>query len=251
MQEYIDFCHELAHASGECIMRYFRGDVAVQRKVDASPVTIADREAEDRMRALIMRAYPGHGIIGEEFPAHKPDAEYQWVLDPIDGTKAFISGTFLFGTLIGLMRGGQPIVGAIHHPVSSHLLVGDGKETRLNGERVRVSDTERLGDALLCCSDFDDVSRYQDGAAFQRLMDMTGLNRTWGDCHGYFLLATGYADIMLDPIMHLWDIVALVPVIEGAGGTISDWNGGAALGGKGIIASNGRLHSEVLRRLSA
>ena len=251
MNEFVDFSGELARASGEIIMRYFRSGVAVEMKADESPVTIADRQAEEIMREMIMKAYPDHGIIGEEFGVHNEGAEYQWVLDPIDGTKSFVSGTFLFGTLIGLMKNGQPIVGAINHPVTSHLLIGDGAETRLNGEPARVSKTRELHDAVMCYSDFIDVGKYQNGIAFQQLMGMTSYNRTWGDCHGYFLVATGYADVMLDPIMHLWDIVALIPVIEGAGGVITSWNGGPPLSGNGIIASNGPLHSQVLRVLIA
>ena len=251
MQEFVDFSKELARASGEIIKRYFRSGVAVETKDDESPVTIADRQAEEVMREMIMKAYPEHGIIGEEFGTHNEDADYQWVLDPIDGTKSFVSGTFLFGTLIGLMKAGQPIVGAVHHPVTAHLLVGDGKQAQLNDEAVRVSAKRDLREAVLCYTDFIDVGKYQNGIAFQQLMGKTRINRTWGDCHGYFLVATGYADVMLDPIMHLWDIVALVPVIEGAGGKITSWNGGPPLSGNGIIASNGPLHSQVLRVLIA
>ena len=251
MREFVDFSKELARASGDIIMRYFRSDFAVETKADESPVTIADREAEEIMREMIMKEFPEHGIIGEEFGDYNESAEYQWVLDPIDGTKSFVSGTFLFGTLIGLMKGGQPIVGTIHHPLTSHLLIGTGDETRLNDEVVRVRKTRDLRDAVMCYTDFIDVGIHQNGIAFQQLMGRTKVNRTWGDCHGYFLLATGYADVMLDPIMHLWDIVALIPVIEGAGGKITSWNGGPPLSGNGIIASNGPLHSQVLRVLIA
>ena len=251
MQEFVDFSKQLASASGAVIKRYFRSGIAVENKADASPVTIADKQAEEVMREMIMKAYPEHGIIGEEFGVHNKDAAYQWVLDPIDGTKSFISGTFLFGTLIGLMKDGQPIVGAIHHPVTAHLLIGTGVEARLNDEIVRVRPTRELREAVMLYTDFIDVGKYQNGIAFQQLLGKTKFNRTWGDCHGYFLLATGYADIMLDPIMHLWDTVALIPIVEGAGGKITAWNGGPPLSGKGIIASNGRLHSQVLRALIA
>ncbi len=251
MQEFVDFSQELARASGDIIRRYFRSGVAVESKADDSPVTIADRLAEETMREMIMKAYPEHGIIGEEFGNHNEGAEYQWVLDPIDGTKTFISGSFLFGTLIGLMRAGQPIVGAINHPVTAHLLIGAGSETRLNGEIVRVSSTSHLREAVMLYTDFIDVGKYQNGIAFQQLMGMTAFNRTWGDCHGYFLVATGTADIMLDPIMHFWDIVALIPVIQGAGGLITSWDGGAPLSGNGIIAANPTLHGQVLRVLNA
>ena len=251
MQEFVDFSKRLAAASGEIIMRYFRSEFTVDTKADDSPVTIADRKAEEIMREMIMKEFPTHGIIGEEFGNYNESAEYQWVLDPIDGTKSFVSGTFLFGTLIGLMKDGQPIVGSIHHPLTSHLLIGAGGEARLNDQPVRVRDTAQLRDAVMVYSDFIDVGKYQNGIAFQQLMGKTRYNRTWGDCHGYFLVATGYADIMLDPIMHLWDIVALVPVIEGAGGVITSWNGGPPLSGNGIIASNRALHSQVLRALIA
>ena len=251
MQEFVDFSKALASASGDIINSYFRSDFAVETKSDESPVTVADKQAEEIMREMIMKEYPAHGIIGEEFGDHNEDAEYQWVLDPIDGTKSFVSGTFLFGTLIGLMKDGQPIVGTIHHPLTSHLLIGTGDETRLNGEIVMVRPTRELRDAVMLYSDFIHIGQYQNGIAFQQLMGRTKYNRTWGDCHGYFLLATGYADIMLDPIMHLWDIVALIPVVEGAGGKITSWNGGPPLSGNGIIATNGPLHSQVLRVLIA
>ena len=251
MQEFVAFSQELARASEAIIRRYFRKGVQVETKADDSPVTIADRLAEEKMREMIMKAYPEHGIIGEEFGNYNEDAVYQWVLDPIDGTKSFVSGTFLFGTLIGLMREGQPIVGTINHPVTSHMLIGTGSETRLNGELVRVSDTRQLREAVMLYTDFIDVGKYQNGIAFQQLMGMTRFNRSWGDCHGYFLVATGTADIMLDPIMHLWDIVALIPVVEGAGGVITSWDGGAPLSGNGMIAANPTLHGQVLKALSA
>ncbi len=251
MQEFVEFSKQLATASGEIIKRYFRSDLAVESKADDSPVTIADKQAEEIMREMIMKEFPAHGIIGEEFGNHNESAEYQWVLDPIDGTKSFVSGTFLFGTLIGLMKDGQPIVGTIHHPITSHMLIGTGDEARLNDEPVKVRSTANLRDAVLLYTDFIDVGQYQNGIAFQQLMGKTKYNRTWGDCHGYFLVATGFADVMLDPIMHLWDIVALVPIIEGAGGKITSWNGGPPLSGNGIVASNGRLHSQVMRVLIA
>ena len=250
MQEFVDFTKQLASASGDIINQYFRSGVSIETKSDDSPVTIADKKAEEIMREMIMKEFPEHGIIGEEFGKHNEDAEYQWVLDPIDGTKSFISGTFLFGTLIGLMKNRQPIVGAIHHSVTSHLLIGTGNETRLNGDIIKVRPNDSLRQATLLYTDYNDIGKHQNGIAFQQLTGRTNLSRTWGDCHGYFLVATGYADIMLDPIMNLWDIVALIPVIEGAGGRITDWKGNPPLGGSGIIASNGILHEQVLRALN-
>ena len=250
MQEFMDFSKQLAHASGAIINRYFRSDIAVERKADESPVTIADREAEQVMREMIMARYPAHGIIGEEYGNHNEGADFQWVLDPIDGTKSFVSGTFLFGTLIGLLHEGKPVIGVIHHPVTSHLLIGDGRGAWLNDKPARVRDTDQLSEAALLYTDFMHVGQYRDGAAFQQLMGMTRFNRSWGDCHGYFLLATGYADIMLDPIMHLWDIVALVPIVKGAGGVITAWDGGDPLSNNGMIAATPALHGQVLRALN-
>lgn len=251
MQEFVDFTKELAKISGDIINGYFRTQFSVESKADASPVTIADKKAEEAMRELIMKQYPEHGTIGEEFGNHNPDSDYQWVLDPIDGTKSFISGTFLFGTLIGLMHKGKPILGAIHHSVTSHLLIGANGETRLNGDIVKVRACEQLRDATLMCTDFIDVGRYQNGIAFQQLTGRVKFARTWGDCHGYFLVATGFADIMVDPVMSLWDIVALIPVIEGAGGTITSWTGGDPLEEKTVIATNGTIHQAVLKTLNA
>ena len=250
MQEFVDFARQLAYASGDVIMPYFRSGIAVESKADQSPVTIADKRGEEVMREMIIREYPAHGILGEEFGEHNPGAEYQWVLDPIDGTKSFVSGTFLFGTLIGLLHKGQPIVGAIHHPATAHLLLGDGKEARINGQPARVRQTSQLGEAVLCYTDYLDAGKHQDGAAFLRLMRATKYDRSWGDCHGYFLVATGYADIMVDPVMHLWDIVALVPVIRGAGGVITSWTGGDPLQGNGMIAANPALHGQVVGLLN-
>ena len=250
MREFIDFSQQLAIASGEVIKRYFRSDIAVERKADESPVTIADRQAEAIMRDMIMRRYPTHGILGEEYGIHNDGAEFQWVLDPIDGTKSFVSGTFLFGTLIGLLRGGQPIVGVIHHPITSHLLIGAGGEARLNDKPVRVRDANDLSEAVLLYTDYLDVGRYRDEEAFLRLLRRASVNRTWGDCHGYFLLSTGYADIMLDPIMHLWDIVALLPIVQGAGGVITAWDGGDPLSNNGMIAATPGLHGQVLEMLN-
>jgi len=250
MQEFVDFTKQLAQASGEIINKYFRSEMTVESKADDSPVTIADKQAEETMREMIMKEFPEHGIIGEEFDDHNPDAEYKWVLDPIDGTKSFITGTFLFGTLIGLTKDDEPILGAIHHSVTSHLLIGTGDEAKLNDEVVTVRKNDKLRNATLLYTDFVDIGKYQNGIAFQHLMGRTNFNRTWGDCHGYFLVATGYADIMLDPIMNLWDIVALVPIIKGAGGMITDWEGNAPIGGSGIIATNGDLHEQVLQALN-
>lgn len=246
----ISFCKELAAASSAIIRRYYRTAYAVDTKHDESPVTIADREAELAMRALIMARFPGHGILGEEFGLHQPDAPYRWVLDPIDGTKNFISHSYLFGTLIALLYEGKPILGVIHHPMTGDLLIGDGATTWLNDEPVRVRPCARIEDALLLTSSPTAVNGYQNVAAYEAITRRVLRYRTWGDCHGYFLVATGGADIMADPVMSPWDLLALVPIIEGAGGRITDWQGNDAASGQSTVATAGTIHDELIRALN-
>lgn len=250
MDDFIFFAQKLAQSSGDIIRRYFRTGVKVETKSDQSPVTIADRQAEDVMRRMIQNRYPQHGILGEEFETINPEAEYQWVLDPIDGTKTFISGTYLFGTLIALLRDGKPLLGVINNPITDQFLVGDGKTTWLNGTPVRVRPCMSIEDATLLTSDWLDVQTYHNGQAFNDLAGRVRLRRTWGDCHGYYLVATGYADIMIDAVMHIWDVAALIPIIEGAGGRITDYHGNDPMQGMGTIATAGPIHDEVLRILN-
>jgi len=251
LDRYRTLMAELAAESGQFIRPLFghRG-LAVESKADQSPVTAADRGAEELMRKFINKRYPEHGIIGEEFGSERPDAEFVWVLDPIDGTKSFITGVPLWGTLIGLLHHGQPILGCIHQPVLNQLLIGDGETTTLNGRPTRVRAGGSLAEATLLTSDTTNLAKYQDGAACDRLVSQVKLYRTWGDCYGYLLLAMGLADVVLDPIMNPWDIAALVPVIRGAGGVITDWKGGAPYPAQSTIAATPELHAEVLRILN-
>lgn len=249
-QPFIDFIQELAQSSGVVIRKYFRSAMDVETKSDQTPVTIADRQAEQIMRTMIQERYPDHGILGEEFETINSEADYQWVLDPIDGTKTFVTGTYLFGTLIALLKNGRPIVGAINNPITEQFLVGDGQHTWLNGAPVKVRDCQTLEQATLLTTNPLTVHQYRDGAAFENLVRQTKLYRTWGDCHGYYLVATGYADIMIDAAMHIWDVAALIPIIEGAGGKITDYYGGDPMMGEGAIATAGPLHDEVIASLN-
>ena len=249
-QKYIDFSKELAIASGNIIRKYFRSAIDIEIKSDQSPVTVADRQAESAMRAMIQEHFPDHGILGEEFDTHNPDAKFQWVLDPIDGTKTFVTGTYLFGTLIALLQDGRPIMGAINNPITDQFLVGDSQQTWLNGAPVKVRDCQTITQATLLTTNPLTVHEYRDGAAFESLARQAKLYRTWGDCHGYYLVATGYADIMVDAAMHIWDVAALVPIIEGAGGIITDYYGGDPMTGEGAIATAGPLHELVIASLN-
>lgn len=243
---------ELAQASGDLIRPYFGAtDLQVDVKADETIVTKADRDAEALMREMIARRFPEHGIQGEEYGEERPGAEFVWVLDPIDGTISFASASPLFGTLIALKRDGVPVLGCIHQPVLQQLCIGDGDETTLNGSPVRVRQTPSLDQATLLVTDILDVSKHQDGVAFEALTREVKLIRTWGDCYGYLLLATGRADIMCDPVMNPWDIAALIPVVRGAGGTISDWQGRDATDADSMLATTSHaLHAEVVRRLN-
>ena len=202
------------------------------------------------MREMIMREFPDHGIWGEEFGQYNPRAEYSWMLDPIDGTKSFISGSPLFGTLIALMRNGRPVLGVINHPALNQCLIGAEGETRLNGEKVSVRPCATIENAVLLTSSHWDVHEHQNGPAFDVMSKRTRIYRTWGDCYGYSSLAAGFSDIMLDPIMNPWDIMALVPVVEGAGGRITDWHGNDPVSGTSIIATAGPIHDAVVRTLN-
>ena len=245
------FVRELAAESGALIRRYFRSPgLAVEIKDDATPVTDADRGAEELLRKRILARFPDHGIMAEEFGTERGDAEWVWVLDPIDGTKSFVSGVPLFGTLIALLHHGQPVLGAIHQPVLEELCLGDGTTTTLNDRPVRVRRTTRLQDAVVLASDTTTAARHQSAAGWERLVASARWVRTWGDCYGYLLVATGQADVMTDPIMSPWDLLALVPVIRGAGGIITDWQGGDPVRATSIVAACPELHPQVIACLN-
>jgi len=250
INEFKLFAKRLSEISGSVIRGYFRTDVKVDSKSDLSPVTIADKKAEELMREEIMKEFSDHGIIGEEFGKHNENSEYQWVLDPIDGTKSFICGTLTFGTLIALTYKGDPILGVINQPVTKEFLIGDDKTCELNDQKVNVRNTLKISDAVLLTTDHLNIGKYYSQEKFNELIKKVKLYRNWGDCYGYYLVATGYADIMIDPIMNVWDSTALIPVIKGAGGTITDYNGNDAVNGNSIIASTPMIHSEVIENLN-
>lgn len=248
---YRTFINRLAIESGDFIRPYFASDtLAVEHKSDDSPVTLADRGAEELLRRLIAQTYPDHGVIGEELGSDRPDAEFVWVLDPIDGTKSFISAVPLFGTLIALLHNGRPVLGAIHQPILNQLLVGDGNVTTLNDRPVRLRPCSDLATATLLTSDPLNPAKYQNGAAYDALANRVRLTRTWGDAYGYLLLATGRADIMCDPIMNPWDLLSLIPIVRGAGGVITDWQGGDPVTGSSIVAAGPDLHGAVIAALN-
>lgn len=248
--EYQVFAKHLAQISGNVIKKYFRTLTSVDHKDDNSPVTIADKQAEEIIRRAIMKEYPDHGIIGEEFGEHQSNSAYKWVLDPIDGTKSFICGTVNFGTLIALLKNDEPILGVFHQPILNEFLIGDNFSAKLNGVTVQMRDCKNLTEAVLLTTDYLNVEKYQDISKFNNLIRKVNFFRGWGDCYGYYLLATGFADIMIDPIMSIWDTAAIVPIIKGAGGIISDYHGNDPLKGSSIIAASSKIHSHVIAELN-
>lgn len=248
LEPYRAFMLELARASGDFIVPlYGEAGLAVDRKADQTPVTAADRGAEELMRGLIARKFPGHGIIGEEFGEDRSDAEFVWVLDPVDGTKSFISGVPLWGTLIALLHQGNPVLGCIHQPVLGQLAIGDGKSTQLNGKPVRCRPTKQLEEATVLATSL----RRRALPGIEELFDRARLARSWGDCYGYLLVATGRADLMIDPELKLWDLAALVPIIQGAGGVITDCQGGPAYpAASALAAATPELHAAALAVLA-
>jgi myo-inositol-1(or 4)-monophosphatase len=255
------FLEELARASASVILPHWNdASLAVETKADASPVTAADRQAEQTLRALITQRYPEHGIVGEEFGHERTDAEYVWILDPIDGTKSFITHVPLFGTLIGLLHRGKPVLGAVHQPVLGQLLVGDGQSATLNGQPVSVREPRPLKECVLLASAIHpEWTQLPDPQAWQRLLEAVAFSRTWGDCYGYLLVASGHADIMADPELRPWDVLPVYPIVRGAGGILTDWEGGPIMNGpdplgdcaKSAVAAPPHLHRQVLDLLNS
>ncbi|MDR2462925.1 MAG: histidinol-phosphatase [Verrucomicrobiales bacterium] len=249
--EYQAFAEKLGRLAGEVIRPlFFNPALTVELKADDSPVTVADREVEKLIRAEINRCHPSHGIIAEEFGNDRPDAEFVWVIDPIDGTVSFTAGCPLFGTLIGLLHQGRPVLGLIYQPIIDQLCIGDNTLTLLNGNPVRARDTATLSAATLLTTDLANIERHQNHAHFEQLRRRARLTRTWGDCYGYLLVAAGLADVMMDPIMNPWDLLPLIPIIRGAGAIISAWDGGDPLTATSSIAAAPKLHAEVIAILN-
>ncbi|HVA34737.1 MAG TPA: histidinol-phosphatase [Stellaceae bacterium] len=215
----------LADKAGAVIRRYFRSGIAVEKKPDDTPVTVADREAEAEMRALIEARFPDHGVLGEEHGRTRPEADYVWVLDPIDGTKSFISGVPLFGVLIALTFKGVPVLGVIDQPILRERWLGaDGRKTTLNGKPIATRACSALADATLYATS-PEMFAGADASAFARVRSAAKLARYGADCYAYGVLAAGFVDLVIEAGLKPYDFCALAPVIEGAGGEMSDWAG--------------------------
>jgi len=237
---------ELARLTGTVALRYYRSRLTVETKSDGSPVTKADREAETAARAWVRSRFPDDGVLGEELGEERPGAPRRWVIDPIDGTKSFVRGTPLWGSLVALCEGTRVLAGAAYFPAVDELVAAaPGAGCWWNGSRCRVSDVDSLAQATVLTTDERFRERPEWQAGWRALSAAAAVSRTWGDCFGYLLVATGRAEVMCDPVMSPWDAAALQPIIEEAGGTFTDWNGVATAFGGSVVATNRRLATEV------
>jgi histidinol-phosphatase len=252
LDELLAFAHEIAWQAGKITRRYFQAGVAIDRKADESPVTVADREAESYLRAAISARYPNHALLGEEEGATgSSDAAWRWIIDPIDGTKSFIRGVPLYGVMLGLEHTGEPVLGVVNIPVLDEIVyAARGLGCWWNGRPCRVSSVTTLSEGLLLATRANRYDRYGKGEAFARLVAAAGEFRTWGDCYGYLLVATGRAEAMLDPVMNIWDAAALLPILQEAGGTFTDWRGVPTIAGEEGLGTNGLVLDEVLALIS-
>ena len=249
--ELFKFLNTVNRQAGAIVRRYFGRPIEVTRKSDSTPVTDADREVETFLRAAIERQFPNHSILGEEFGEVSKDSGFRWVIDPIDGTKTFLLRTPLFGTLLALESNGVPVLGSIYLPIQDQLMIGS-KETGtfLNGESCAVSEVSDIREARLVITDPACLTGPKPDEGIGRLIESVALTRGFGDCYGYFLVAAGAADIMVDPILAYHDLAALTPIIEGAGGRLTSREGNDSLQAKSAVATNGHLHEEVVRLLN-
>jgi myo-inositol-1(or 4)-monophosphatase len=250
------FVDKLAQVSGDAILPFFRTAMAVEHKPGKGsfdPVTEADRAAEAAMRALIEQTFPDHGIVGEEYGSQHVDAEYVWALDPIDGTKSFISGMPAWGTLIGLARNGEPVFGMMHQPFTRERFTGDGAGANYRGpagERdLRARPCGSIRDAVLYTTS-PRLMNAADRNDFERVEEAVRLSRYGGDCYAYCMVAAGHVDLVIETELKPHDVMALVPIVTGAGGIITTWeNGPPQHGGRIVCAGDKRVHAEALKLL--
>jgi histidinol-phosphatase len=237
---------ELARITGVVAMRHYRSHLTVETKADGSPVTIADRAAEEAARAWVRSRFPADGILGEELGEERPGASRRWIIDPIDGTKSFVRGAPLWGSLVALCEGEQVLAGAAYFPAVDELVAAaPGAGCWWNGSRCRVSTVGALREATVLTTDERFRERPDREAGWRALSHVAAVSRTWGDCFGYLLVATGRAEAMCDPILSPWDAAALQPIIEEAGGVFTDWSGVSTAFGGSAVATNRALAADV------
>lgn len=253
LESYFPVLGELSRKSGAIVRRYFSQRLEVERKPDDTPVTRADREVEDFLRGSLEKLYPDYSIYGEEYGETARPGSHRWIIDPIDGTKSFVLKTPMFGTMIALERDGVPVLGSIYFPIQDLHLIGSAETgTFLNGERCRVSQTSRLSEATMLITDPLSLVGHRNSPALMKLARRVRLVRGMGDCYGYYLVACGLADVMIEPgELAYYDVAPMGPILAGAGGHFSDLSGRFDLHSGEGLATNDRLHREILDVISA
>ena len=243
---------QLAWVAGRATLRYFQTGVGVELKSDATPVTAADREAEQIIRMGLQQDFPEDGVLGEEFGEIAGSSGRCWIIDPIDGTKSFVRGVPIYGVLVGLEdQRGEVVVGAVYIPALDDMVhAAKGHGCWWNGRRARVSSVQDFSEACVCYTSSRSFFQQRRDYVFHELAGKVGLLRGWGDCYGHLLVATGRAEVMLDPVLSPWDCAPLVPILQEAGGTFTDWRGEATIRGKDGVSTNGHLFDEVMNHLS-
>jgi histidinol phosphatase-like enzyme (inositol monophosphatase family) len=252
----LEFAVEAARRAGRIVMSHYNTGVAVEAKSDNSPVTVADREAEKELRRLISERFPADGILGEEYGETPGTSGRRWILDPVDGTRSFIHGIPLFGVLIGVEDRGRAVAGVCLAPAMDEMvyaarglgatwLPAGGKPAR----PARVSEVSDLSQAMVLCTTVKGLDKTGRYPGFERLREAAANDRGWGDCYGHLMVATGRAEVMLDPVMNIWDCAALLPILLEAGGTFSDWRGDFTHTGGDAISTNGKLYERTLKLL--
>jgi histidinol-phosphatase len=250
LREYLDFAAQTAHEAGRLTLGYFRtGEMRTELKPDDTPVTTADREAERLIRARIGAKYPSHTVVGEEYGAEEgTDASHRWIVDPIDGTKAFVRGVPLYGVLIGLEIEGTCEIGAAYFPALDEMVyAATGEGCYCNGRRTRVSSVETLEGGILSFTDAATFEEHGREEAFRRLRGVAGGSRGWSDAYGHALVAAGRVELMLDPVMNPWDCAPFPPILREAGGYFGDWSGNETIQAGEALSTPSTLLPEVLR----
>ena len=249
LRPYLDLAVQTAYEAGRLTLGYFRTEAArPEFKPDDTPVTAADREAERIIRARIRARYPAHAVVGEEYGEEEgTDRDHRWILDPIDGTKSFVRGVPLYGVLIGLEVEGVCEVGAAYFPALDEMVcAASGEGCYLNGRRVRVATTEKLSEGIVSFTDAASFEEHGRQEAWERLLAAASHGRGWSDAYGHALVATGRADLMLDPVMNFWDCGPFPPILREAGGFFGDWSGNETIYGNEAISTTRVLLPEVL-----
>jgi histidinol phosphatase-like enzyme (inositol monophosphatase family) len=249
LRDLLGFAQEIAWQAGRSTLGYFQRELAVDLKDDATPVTVADREAEQILRRAIAARFPDHDVVGEEFGEERRGSSHLWILDPIDGTRSFIHGVPLYSTLVGLEIDGEMAVGVAYFPgLDDMVAAAAGAGCWWNGRPARVSSVSRLDEALIVYTDVGEIAATRPGV-WERLQAATGLQRGFADAYGAFMVATGRAEIAIDGIMKPWDCAALMPILKEAGGTFTDWSGTPTIYGRGGLSTNAALLEAVLKVL--